>query len=593
MLDKTQYSSWASRMLLYIKGKEKGKLLVDLVLNGPFKYGTVTVPGTQTTHATVRDRTYDELINAEKLHESCDIKATNIGLLVPSDDLIASLNTTMAFISITFTSRYLPTNNQLRTSSNPRNQETIQGGRVAMQTFHGRQNKEKVYMERQCTKPKRPRNLAWFKEKAMLAEALESGMVLDEEQMTFLANNRDTVTTCQQSQEILTPTTFQTDYLDALNNECDEAPSASAILMAKLSSYDLEVLSENDHFLELLIPQDLVHNAVNSLAEIIDYQSMEKSYLDEYSKCLELKAELSKRNDMVENPVYDKLLKRCARMEHKCISLEIKVQQYKESFQNNQPRNKPNAPEFLVFFEINELKAQLKAKDNSISNLKDHIATLKGKSMSEGLLCGGVRTQFILSGQFCDCDLKIAFRKHTCYVRDLEGVDLLKGSRGSNLYTMSLEEMMQSSLICLLYKASKNKSWLWHQRLSHLNFGAINDLAKQGLVRGLPKLKYQKNHLCSACSLGKSKKHTHKPKSDDSIQEKLYLLHMDLCGPMRIESINGKKYILVIVDDYLRFTWVKLLRSKYETPEIMIKVLKKIQVRLNAIVRNIQTDNGT
>ncbi|GKA92460.1 retrovirus-related pol polyprotein from transposon TNT 1-94 [Tanacetum coccineum] len=108
----------------------------------------------------------------------------------------------------------------------------------------------------------------------------------------------------------------------------------------------------------------------------------------------------------------------------------------------------------------------------------------------------------------------------------------------------------------------------------------------------LPKLKYQKDHLCSACALGKSKKHSHKPKADDSIQEKLYLLHMDLCGPMRIQSVNGRKYILVIIDDYSRFTWVKFLRSKDEVPKFVIKFLKMIQVRLNATVRNIKTDNG-
>nr|GEW92332.1 ribonuclease H-like domain-containing protein [Tanacetum cinerariifolium] len=129
--------------------------------------------------------------------------------------------------------------------------------------------------------------------------------------------------------------------------------------------------------------------------------------------------------------------------------------------------------------------------------------------------------------------------------------------------------------------------------LSHLNFATINKVIKQGLARGLPKLKYEKNHLCSACSLRKSKKHTYKPKFEDSIQEKLYLLRMDLCGPIRIESINGKKYILVIVDDYLRFTWMKFLRSNDETPEFVIKFLKMIQVRLNVIVRNIPTDNGT
>ncbi|GJV31510.1 retrovirus-related pol polyprotein from transposon TNT 1-94 [Tanacetum coccineum] len=196
-------------------------------------------------------------------------------------------------------------------------------------------------------------------------------------------------------------------------------------------------------------------------------------------------------------------------------------------------------------------------------------------------------------GQFCDSNLEVAFHKHTCCVRNLEGVDLLTGSRGTNLYTLSIGDMMKSSPICLLSKASKTKSWLWHRRLSHLNFGTINQLAKQGLVRGLPKLKFEKDHLCSACSLGKNKKQSHKPKSEDTNQEKLYLLHMDLCGPIRVESINGKKYILVIVDDYSRFTWVKFLRSKDEAPEFIIKFLKMIQVCLNASVMNIRTDNGT
>ncbi|GJT85488.1 integrase, catalytic region, zinc finger, CCHC-type containing protein [Tanacetum coccineum] len=95
-------------------------------------------------------------------------------------------------------------------------------------------------------------------------------------------------------------------------------------------------------------------------------------------------------------------------------------------------------------------------------------------------------------GQFCDSDLEVAFRKHTCFVRDLDGVDLIKGSRGTNLYTISVEDMMRSSPICLLSKASKNKSWLWHHRLNHLNFGTLNDLARKDLVRGLLGLKFDK-----------------------------------------------------------------------------------------------------
>ncbi|GJU81739.1 retrovirus-related pol polyprotein from transposon TNT 1-94 [Tanacetum coccineum] len=153
--------------------------------------------------------------------------------------------------------------------------------------------------------------------------------------------------------------------------------------------------------------------------------------------------------------------------------------------------------------------------------------------------------------------------------------------------------MMASSPIFLLSKASKTKSWLWHRRLSHLNFGAINHLARHGLVRGLPKLKFEKDHLCSAYAMGKSTKKPHKPKSEETNQEKLYLLHMDLCGPIHVASINGKKYILVIVDDYSRFTWVKFLRSKDEAPYFIIKFLKMIQVRLKVPVRRIRTDNET
>ncbi|GKE20086.1 retrovirus-related pol polyprotein from transposon TNT 1-94, partial [Tanacetum coccineum] len=183
--------------------------------------------------------------------------------------------------------------------------------------------------------------------------------------------------------------------------------------------------------------------------------------------------------------------------------------------------------------------------------------------------------------------------KHLCYVRDTDGVELIKGSRGSNLYTISIKYMMKSSPICLLSKASKNKSWLWHRRLNHLNFGTINDLAKKDLVRGLPRLKFEKYYLCSACQLGKRKKYTHTPKTENTNLEVLNTLYMDLCVPMRAQTFNGKKYILVIVDDYFRFTWVKFLRKKDETLEFVINFLKQIQVGLNKTVRYIRTDNGT
>ncbi|GJU00271.1 retrovirus-related pol polyprotein from transposon TNT 1-94 [Tanacetum coccineum] len=111
--------------------------------------------------------------------------------------------------------------------------------------------------------------------------------------------------------------------------------------------------------------------------------------------------------------------------------------------------------------------------------------------------------------------------------------------------------------------------------------------ATERIIRGLPRLKFEKDHLCSTCQLGKSKKHTHTPKTKNTNLEALNTLHMDLSGPMRVQTINEKKYILVIIDDYSRFTWVKFLRSKDETPEFVIKYLKQIQVGLNKTVRYI------
>nr|GEW38713.1 hypothetical protein [Tanacetum cinerariifolium] len=136
MLDKTQYNSWQSRMKIYIKGKEHGKYLFDLVLNGPFTYGTVEVPATPTTAAYIRERTYEDLIEKERIREECN-----------------------------------------------------------------------GHMARWCTKPKRPKNSEWFKEKMLLAQALESGAKL-----TILA-------------------IFHNDDRDAFDSGYDEAPSASTVLV--------------------------------------------------------------------------------------------------------------------------------------------------------------------------------------------------------------------------------------------------------------------------------------------------------------------------------------------------------------------------
>nr|GEZ56618.1 retrovirus-related Pol polyprotein from transposon TNT 1-94 [Tanacetum cinerariifolium] len=183
-------------------------------------------------------------------------------------------------------------------------------------------------------------------------------------------------------------------------------------------------------------------------------------------------------------------------------------------------------------------------------------------------------------GQFYDKGLEVAFQKSTCFLRNEDGVDLLTRDRSSNLYTIALNEVASNFSTCLLVKASSSQSWLWHQRLSHLNFATINNLVKHNLVQGLPKMKFEKDHLCSTCEQGKINRKHHKSKMAFASNKPLYLLHMDLCGLMHVESINGKRYVLVVVNDYSRYTWVFFLHSKDEASEVIISFIKKTQVNL-------------
>ncbi|GJU68970.1 retrovirus-related pol polyprotein from transposon TNT 1-94 [Tanacetum coccineum] len=162
----------------------------------------------------------------------------------------------------------------------------------------------------------------------------------------------------------------------------------------------------------------------------------------------------------------------------------------------------------------------------------------------------GLRYNLFSVRQFCDGDLKVAFRSNTCFVQNLEGKDLLTSSRDSNLYTISISEMAASSLVCVMSKATSTKSW-----------------------------KEQETILT--------------PKLVPSTHSKLELIHMDLCGPMRVESINGKRYIRVIVDNYSRYTWVYFLRTKDEAPEMIIKFITQIQRNMLIQILKVRSDNGT
>ncbi|KAI3735591.1 hypothetical protein L6452_15098 [Arctium lappa] len=204
----------------------------------------------------------------------------------------------------------------------------------------------------------------------------------------------------------------------------------------------------------------------------------------------------------------------------------------------------------------------------------------------------GLKHNLLSISQLCDKDYEVRFTKKACSVLNEKGKLALSGHRRENVYVIDMDSTITENL-CFLSKASSDVNWLWHKRLSHLNFKTLNSLSSKELVSRLPQHSYAKESLCSACEKGKQTKASFKSKQVSSVTSPLQLLHMDLFGPVNIQSIAGKKYTLVIVDEYSRYTWVIFLRCKSDTPEELISFVKKMEVLNNLTVRSIRSDHGT
>ncbi|GJY93184.1 hypothetical protein Tco_0508966 [Tanacetum coccineum] len=252
-------------------------------------------------------------------------------LVVPvfqkGDDPIDAINHMMSFLTAVVTSRYPTTNNQLRTSSNPRQQATIYDGKGRC--------KPGGHIAKQCTKPKRKRDETWFNDKVLLVQAQAGGQALTEEEIAFLADPG----------------------LPDLN-------SAKIALMPILSRMDQDALTE------------VVKERTTATA--ITEGTWGGEIVPECQKCLELETELVKKKDFVDKETYDKLCKCFTNLEKHCITLEADSQLNQEIFQQENSVLNQNAPSFSQLFELSELKAQSQAKDTVIVKLKEQIKSLKG-----------------------------------------------------------------------------------------------------------------------------------------------------------------------------------------------------------------------
>nr|GEX32859.1 hypothetical protein [Tanacetum cinerariifolium] len=358
-------------------------------------------------------------------------------------------------------------------------------------------------------------------------------------------------------------------YVESLEKEIEELKSDKA----KFSDmYDV--------ILQEYVSKDVKFSYLMSLSNLDALAELQCLYLHKVKECDYLAQKLSNQTESVSKEVHSELLKCFVNVETHSISLEIALQKRKEHTKSVPKANgseglsKPVTTQTLtqtarqaivqlILFIVDSgctkhIASNLKLLCNFVEKFlgtvrfgNDQFAPIlgygdlvQGNVMINRVYYGeGLNHNLFSFGQFCDVDLEVAFRKSTCFVRDLQGNDLLI--------------------------ASPTQAWLWHQRLSYLNFDYINMLSKKDIVIGLTKLKYVKDQLCSSCELSKEKRSSFKSKVVPSLKGRLNLLLIDLCGPMRVASINGKKYILVIVDNYSRYTLTLFLHSKDETPEVL------------------------
>nr|GEU98171.1 hypothetical protein [Tanacetum cinerariifolium] len=560
MLEKDMYDSWKSRMELYMMNRQHGRMILESVQNDPLILPTIEENGV------TRPRKYSELSHTDAIQADCDSQqystnqsSTPLSITYPSNDYQSSVHHNVysqqpsipqleyaptvnqqtqlpkfpRLDSAVVTSRYPTTNYQLRNSPNLKKQATINDGRVTLQPVQGRQisfangttrtytpgasgsnsGKQRTvicynckgegHMSKQCTKPKRKQDDAWFKDKVLLK----------------VKPHRQSLPIIQLIKQMI--------WMHM--TDCNELNTAKVALMAKFSHYGSDVLAEE---------KSLIIAALRDELRKLRGKALVDNVVTTHTIALEI--------------------------------LKIDVESLASRLLNNKTAHsnylRLTREQAVILREVVE---QGKSQ-NLLNNSLDSACTVKLINDNVANIMG-----------YGDYQIGNVTISRVYYVEGLRHNLFFVGQLCNNLYTLSLGDMMVSSPICLLSKASKTKSWLWHRRLSYLNFGTINHLARHGLVRGLSKLKFEKDHLYSACVMGKRKKKHHKPKSEDTNQEKLYLLHMDLCGPMHVASINRKKYIIVIVDDYSWFTWVKYLRSKDETPDFIIKFLKMIQISIS------------
>ncbi|GKB56183.1 hypothetical protein Tco_0912369 [Tanacetum coccineum] len=465
MLDKDLYDSWKSIMELYVQNREHERMILESVKHGPLIWPIIEENGV------TRTKKYAELSATEKFQADCDMKAINIilqvnqqthlaefsqidsGLAVPvfkqGDDPIDAINKMMSFLSTIITSSFPSTNNQLRNSSNPRQQATIHDGRVTIQPLQGRQNsyatgtsaQELILQEQegiiQYPNPKRKRDATWFREKVLLVEAQGNGKVLTKEELEFLAD--------------------------------PGIAKAKAVLMANLSSYGLDVLSEvpisdntNNDMLNQSV-QEMSYSKPSHFVEHLENEMHSDSNIISYSQYL-IESQIaavqdtnsSAQQDALILSVFEQLLNQvtnCNKVNNDNIianeTLSAELERYKEREKNAQ---------FADFEkEINNLKQTLSEQSKEKELLTKTFNVFKNKSKEKE--AKNIDTEIALEKKFKELDnIKAQQIRPMLYAKETNVISIADFEE-----TLMLEEESQSKM---LLKQNFGKRFVPQQELS-------------------------------------------------------------------------------------------------------------------------------
>nr|GEW11746.1 retrovirus-related Pol polyprotein from transposon TNT 1-94 [Tanacetum cinerariifolium] len=506
----------------------------------------------------------------------------------------------LALIAKYFKQSYKPTNNNLRTSLNSRNKNVDTTPRSKNDNQSGQFGNQRTMnivgaRENEYRKPKRVKDFAYHKEKMLLCKQAEKGVSLHTEKYDWLADTDEEIdeeeleahySYMAKIQEVpTTDTGIDSETLKQLQNDTRYNVFANDLQHHEQSESisNTCIVETND--------SNVIPDSLDMCDDDIQNDQNDVESNDERVALANLIANL--KLDVHENKKIQKQLKK----ENTTLARELKEPQHR----SNQLKDKvvPNNSQVKLKKTQVEEHPRIPSIYNKIKSLTACNDSLNSRASNVNAVCATCEKCLVDSDHYvCVTKMlndvnartkkpnvvptitrkskghanksvatphkkKVASKSSIrnqrvtigCFMRKL-GNDLLTGNRGSDLYTISLQELTSSTPLCLMAKASSTQAWLWNQRLSHLNFDYINLLSKKHVVIGLPKFKYVKDKLYSSCTVSKAKRSSFKSKDVPCSKGRLNLLHMDLCGPMRVASINGKKYILVIVDDYSRYTWI-------------------------------------